>query len=90
MKKKSISLTIEKNVFGYSDLFQNNSKYTQAINPAFNPGALKRVKLKQTNVLRQYQVVKPLHYLVDGNKKTLSEGDLITFNEVRKHRQQIQ
>ena len=85
MKKKVIQTSVERNVFGYSDLFQNNSKYTQAINPDFNPGALKRIKSKQQNVPRQYQVAKPLHYLVDGNKKMLSEGDLIIFNEVRKH-----
>lgn len=83
MKKKSPTAPIERTVFGYSDLQQTDPKHTDKgfINPNFNPGALKRIKSKQANMPRVYTVVKPLHYIENGNKLSVSPGETIIFNQ---------
>ncbi len=91
MKKKSTSAPVERNVFGYSDLYQDNHKFSNAgpVNPIFNPGALKRIKTKQQYVLRKYTVMKNLYYLIDGNKLFITPGTEIIFNAGNKRHLQI-
>ena len=83
MKKKSQSAPVERNVFGYSDLQQNDPKFTSKgfINPDFNPGVLKRIKSKQANIPRAYTVMKSLYYTENGNKLSVSPGETIIFNK---------